>query len=132
MATAKRELKAGEVLDGEGGYTVVGTLKPAQDSLRAGALPRGRAHEGKRLRPVTAGETVRWSDVANDQTTSAARARREMERAFAPPAEAAAAAGRELNERRARLREASSTRPTTASRPGNDGSSTTRRANGSP
>jgi hypothetical protein len=37
---------------------------------------------------------VRWSDVAIDETTSAARARREMERVFAPPAEAAAAARR--------------------------------------
>ena len=94
VATAKRALKAGEILDGEGGYTVVGKLMPAQESLRVGALPLGLAHDVKLLRPVTAGETVRWSDVAVDETTSAARARREMERAFSPPAEAVAAARR--------------------------------------
>jgi len=32
-ATAKRDLKAGEMLDGEGGYTVFGRLMPARDSL---------------------------------------------------------------------------------------------------
>ena len=44
VATAKRDLKPGEILDGEGGYTVVGRLLPAADSLTAGALPLGLAH----------------------------------------------------------------------------------------
>jgi len=44
VATAKRDLKPGEILDGEGGYTVVGRLMRATDSLTAGALPRGLAH----------------------------------------------------------------------------------------
>src|SRR5690242_6265737 len=44
VASAKRDLRAGEMLDGEGGYTVVGRLMPADDSLRLGALPLGLAH----------------------------------------------------------------------------------------
>ncbi|MEI6737969.1 MAG: Gfo/Idh/MocA family oxidoreductase, partial [Pseudomonadota bacterium] len=36
VATAKRNLKAGEMLDGEGGYTVYGKLMPAMDSLALG------------------------------------------------------------------------------------------------
>ena len=44
VATAKRDLKAGEVLDGEGGYTVVGKLTPAKASLELGCLPLGLAH----------------------------------------------------------------------------------------
>src|SRR3981081_1115938 len=38
VATTKRALPPGEILDGEGGYTVVGQLMPAADSLTAGAL----------------------------------------------------------------------------------------------
>ena len=83
VATAKRALKAGEVLDGEGGYTVVGRLMPAEDSLAAGCLPLGLAHGVKMLKPVAAGSVVRWSDVAYDANVAAIKLRREMEAAFA-------------------------------------------------
>jgi predicted homoserine dehydrogenase-like protein len=84
VATAKRDLKAGEVLDGEGGYTVRGNLMPAADSLAMGALPLGLAHKVKLLGPVAAGQTLRWSDVATDATGEAVKFRREMESQFAP------------------------------------------------
>ena len=84
VATAKRNLTAGEVLDGEGGYTVHGKLMPAGDSLSMGALPLGLAHNVKMARPVAAGETLRWSDVAIDATGEAVKFRREMESQFAP------------------------------------------------
>jgi len=79
VATAKRSLKAGEVLDGEGGYTVVGRLMPAGDSLARECLPLGLAHGWKLTRPVAAGEPLRWSDVAVDASNPAVRLRREME-----------------------------------------------------
>ena len=63
VATTKRDLKAGEVLDGEGGYTVWGKL----------------------LRPVRQGQSLSWDDVAVDTATDAYRLRREMEALFAPP-----------------------------------------------
>src|SRR5689334_1172553 len=69
IATAKRDLRAGEMLDGEGGYTVVGKLMPAEDSIRAGALPLGLAHQLKLLNSVKAGETVRWMDVNFDASS---------------------------------------------------------------
>src|SRR3990167_1355661 len=84
VATAKRDLNAGEVLDGEGGYTVTGRLMPAADSLGVGALPLGLAHDAKRGRPGAAGQPVRWSDVAIDATGEAVKFRREMESQFAP------------------------------------------------
>jgi len=90
VATAKRNLLAGEVLDGEGGYTVHGRLMPAAASLALGALPLGLAHNVKMLRPVAAGETVRWSDVAIDASGEAVKFRREMESLFAPQNPAAA------------------------------------------
>ncbi|MGH8689227.1 MAG: SAF domain-containing protein, partial [Burkholderiales bacterium] len=82
VATAKRALKPGELLDGEGGYTVVGRLMPAADSLRLGCLPLGLAHGWKVLKPIAVGEPVRWSDVAVDGTVGAVRLRREMESAY--------------------------------------------------
>ncbi len=90
VATAKRALKPGEVLDGEGGYTVVGRLMPAQDSLAQGCLPLGLAHGWKVLKPVTAGHALRWSDVAVDENSSAVQLRREMERVFGERARDAA------------------------------------------
>src|SRR5205807_1877496 len=63
VAVAKRSLRAGEMLDGEGGYTVWGKLVSAERSLAEGALPIGLAHKVELLRDVAAGELVRWSDV---------------------------------------------------------------------
>jgi predicted homoserine dehydrogenase-like protein len=79
VATAKRELKAGEVLDGEGGYTVYGRLMPAADSLRIGGLPLGLAHRLRLKQGVAAGAPVRWSDVEYDGRETAVRFRLEME-----------------------------------------------------
>jgi predicted homoserine dehydrogenase-like protein len=79
VATAKRALTPGELLDGEGGYTVVGRLLPAADALKSGALPLGLAYSWKVTRPVAAGELVRWADVMVDEANSAVRLRREME-----------------------------------------------------
>ncbi|MBL8301819.1 MAG: Gfo/Idh/MocA family oxidoreductase [Ideonella sp.] len=83
VATAKRDLQPGEVLDGEGGYTVWGKLLPAQTSHRMGGLPLGLAHQVKLVRPVAKGQSLTWADVAIDTTTSAYRLRREMETMFA-------------------------------------------------
>jgi predicted homoserine dehydrogenase-like protein len=87
VATAKRDLKAGETLDGEGGYTVWGKLLPAAASLDGGALPLGLAHGVRLLRPVRQGGVLRWSDVAIDETLTAYRARRDMEQLFGHPAQ---------------------------------------------
>ena len=84
VATAKRDLKPGETLDGEGGYTVWGKLLPAAVSLQRGGLPLGLAHQVKLLRPVAKGQSLGWDDVAIDTTTRAYALRREMEAAFGP------------------------------------------------
>ena len=82
VAVAKRDLKDREMLDGEGGYTVVGRLMPAEASLAQGCLPLGLAHSVKLLKPIRAGEPIRWSDVAFDANLPAVKLRREMESAF--------------------------------------------------
>lgn len=63
VATAKRDLQVGEVLDGEGGYTVWGKLLPAQTSRAMKGLPLGLAHGIKVTRPVKAGQSLSWDDV---------------------------------------------------------------------
>ena len=85
VATAKRDLQAGEILDGEGGYTVWGKLLPAETSRKMGGLPLGLAHNIKLLRPVRQGQSLCWNDVAIDTTTRAYQLRREMENHFAAP-----------------------------------------------
>ncbi len=82
VATAKRDLKVGEVLDGEGGYCVWGKLLPATQSAAIGGLPLGLAHDVKLVRPVKQGQCLCWDDVAMDTTTRAYTLRREMERLF--------------------------------------------------
>ena len=83
VATAKRDLAAGEALDGEGGYTVYGKLAPAAASLAIGALPLGLAHRVTLKRAVRANESVRWDDVAIDAADETVKIRREMEATFA-------------------------------------------------
>ena len=82
VATAKRDLNAGEMLDGEGVYTVYGKLMPAEVSKRLGGLPMGLAHKVKLLRSVAAGKPVTWDDVAFDAKSEAVKFRREMEKQF--------------------------------------------------
>ena len=83
IATAKRDLQPGEMLDGEGGYTVFGKLFPAKRSLALGSLPLGLAHHLKLLRPVRKDQSLTWDDVQIDPALPAYRVRREMEAMFA-------------------------------------------------
>jgi predicted homoserine dehydrogenase-like protein len=82
VSTAKRDLRAGEVLDGEGGACVWGKLMTAADSLRRGGLPIGLANRVPLLRDVAAGQPVTWDDVRIDPADAAYRYRRAMEAAF--------------------------------------------------
>jgi predicted homoserine dehydrogenase-like protein len=81
-AVAKRDLRIGEMLDGEGGYTVWGKLMPAAASLQAGALPIGLAHSVRLRRDITRGAVIGWADVEIDASDNAVVARRAMEARF--------------------------------------------------
>jgi len=91
VAVAKRALKAGETLDGEGGYTVYAKLIPAARSLKLGALPIGLAHHVRLVRDVAAGTFLTAADVALDDRQQAVRIRREMEQEARQPGAAIAA-----------------------------------------
>lgn len=81
-AVAKRDLQAGETLDGEGGYTVWGRLVPARASLEQGALPIGLAAGARLVRAVPRGALLTWADVLVPES-AALEARREMEASVA-------------------------------------------------
>ena len=82
MTTAKRDLRAGELLDGEGGYTVVGRLAPAPVSLAREALPLGLAHGARMIRDVPKDGTVSWADVEVDESLLAVQIRKQLEAEF--------------------------------------------------
>ncbi len=82
VATAKRDLKAGEMLDGEGGFTVYGKLMPANKSLRMGGLPIGLAHRIRLKNNVNTDQQISWDDVEIDPTDQAVSVRKEMEKLY--------------------------------------------------
>jgi predicted homoserine dehydrogenase-like protein len=84
VATAKRDLQAGETLDGEGGFTVFGKLAPSDISLKEGFLPLGLAHNTRLIRPVRKDQSVTWADVAIDKTLPAYVVRKAMETEMRP------------------------------------------------
>ncbi|MEW9920116.1 SAF domain-containing protein [Marimonas sp. MJW-29] len=60
-AVAKRDLKAGEMLDGEGGYTVWGKAQPVAHAVAV--LPIGLAHGVPLKRDVARGAVLSFDDV---------------------------------------------------------------------
>jgi predicted homoserine dehydrogenase-like protein len=84
VAVAKKALAPGDMLDGEGGYTVWGRLARAGDSLAQRGLPIGLAHKVKVTRPVAAGQMLSWDDVQAPDS-QAVQVRRAMEESFRKP-----------------------------------------------
>ncbi|KAJ5182446.1 saf domain-containing protein [Penicillium capsulatum] len=82
VATAKRELKVGEKLDGEGGFMVYGKLMPAEASLAIEGLPIGLAHGLILKRDVRKDQGLSWEDVDFGVQSQAVAVRREMEALF--------------------------------------------------
>ncbi len=86
VATAKRDLEAGEILDGEGGYMVWGKIMPAASAKARKGLPLGLAQNVRLTRPVVKGQNVTWDDVQIDRQDATVAFRLEMESTFTPGA----------------------------------------------
>jgi predicted homoserine dehydrogenase-like protein len=85
VATAKKDLAAGELLDGEGGYTVWGKLVSAETSVRERLLPVALAHHVPLKNDVPKGQSVSWDDVVIDESLNTAlELRRETEALVLP------------------------------------------------
>jgi predicted homoserine dehydrogenase-like protein len=78
-SVAKKDLKPGDVLDGEGGYTVFGRLVRAEESLRNAYLPLGLSRGGKMIKSVAKGVFVTYRDVELDESTLAFKFRKALE-----------------------------------------------------
>lgn len=79
VAVSKKDMKAGEILDGEGGYCVAGQLRPSRISVPMRALPLGLTGDIKLIRDVTADTVLTYDDVEIDESLNAVRLRRECE-----------------------------------------------------
>jgi predicted homoserine dehydrogenase-like protein len=78
VAVAKRALRAGERLDGEGGHTVWGKAIPAARSQALDALPIGLAHDATLARDVAEGAILTLADVAMDPARPGLALRRRL------------------------------------------------------
>ena len=79
VAVAKRDLKAGEILDGEGGYTVAGQLRPSKISLPQMMLPLGLTGGLLMKRDVARDTVLTYQDVLLDESLNAVKLRRSLE-----------------------------------------------------
>ena len=84
-AQAKRALSPGDMLDGEGGATVSGALRPASASLAQRLVPLGLLDGAKVVRKVAADTLLTWDDVEVPEGP-ALDLRRAMEVEVAPAA----------------------------------------------
>ena len=102
LAAAKRDLRAGEVLDGIGGETVYGLIDTAAGAVAGGAVPLGVTHGARLRRDVPAGAVLTDADLALDERLTVVSLRRLQDTmardgtlpSIAPPAPAPVGAGR--------------------------------------
>ncbi|MCY4081948.1 MAG: hypothetical protein OXF54_17020 [Caldilineaceae bacterium] len=76
IAVAKRDLRAGEELDGGGGYRVVGQCEKAKVAQEEGLLPLGLADGAVVKRAIGKGEAIGYSDVELNEDSFVLRMRR--------------------------------------------------------
>lgn len=84
VATAKKNLKAGEWLDGEGGFATWAKAVPAALSTKINAVPIGLAHRVKLKRDVDCDEIVTFDDVEMVDDLDVVALREEQTRTMAP------------------------------------------------
>jgi predicted homoserine dehydrogenase-like protein len=79
-SVAKKDLKPGEIMDGEGGYSVFGRLVRADESLSQQYLPLGLSRGGRMIEPVAKDAIVTYHDVALDETLLSFKLRKKLEK----------------------------------------------------
>ncbi len=77
-AIAKRDLKPGDMLDGEGGYTVFGRLAQAEESRSRSYLPIGLTGKARVVRAVAKDSPVTFADVELNEDLFSFKLRRTM------------------------------------------------------
>ena len=82
VSVSKRNLKKGEKVDGEGGFTVWGKLIPASTSLNLQALPIGLANDMYLKNDIDKDKILTWNDVEFDSNDEIINYRHQMENKF--------------------------------------------------
>ena len=82
ISVSKRNLKKGEKVDGEGGFTVWGKLIPASTSLNLQALPIGLANDMSLKNDIDKDKILTWNDVEFDTNNEIIKYRHQMENKF--------------------------------------------------
>ena len=76
ITVAKRDLKAGEILDGSGGYTVNGLSEKAEIARAENLLPLGLAYDVKLKRDASQGEAISYDMVERNEASFVLKLRR--------------------------------------------------------
>jgi predicted homoserine dehydrogenase-like protein len=79
VTIAKRDLTAGETLDGSGGKAVVGMIERATVARADNLLPLGLAYNVRVVRDLPRGQALTYDDVALDESVLSVRLRREQD-----------------------------------------------------
>ncbi|MCL1928721.1 MAG: hypothetical protein FWG07_08030 [Treponema sp.] len=83
---AKRDLKAGEKLDGIGGYTIRGTFISAKEAKERNILPIGLVNKNtEMLKDIKKGSLITYNDVKLDETTLIVQLRKLQDADFMNP-----------------------------------------------
>ncbi len=83
ITVAKKDLKAGEMLDGIGGFTVYGTFEKAEVARQLGAVPLGLINKKtKLLKDVKKGELITYDMIDLDQNSLIVQLRKLQDRFF--------------------------------------------------
>jgi predicted homoserine dehydrogenase-like protein len=85
VCATRAPLRAGDLIDGEGGYAVYGTCVPAERARRERLVPLGLAHGLRLVRDVPADHPIGTDDVAFDDTSFLGKLRREQDALLAAP-----------------------------------------------
>ncbi|MCB0045818.1 MAG: hypothetical protein KDD92_10330 [Caldilineaceae bacterium] len=76
IALAKRDLKAGDAIDGLGGYTIFGSIERASVAREQDLLPLGLAPGSMLIRDVAQGAPITYADVMLDPSSTIVHLRR--------------------------------------------------------
>jgi predicted homoserine dehydrogenase-like protein len=80
IAVAKRDLAPGDKIDALGGFTVYGLIDRADTARTENTVPLGLVVGASVAKPLKAGQPIRYSDVALDESQTIVRLRREQDR----------------------------------------------------
>ena len=85
LTVAKRDLKAGEILDGSGGFTVTGQIERAEKARGENVLPLGLAYDIPLTQDAEEGQPITYDMVELDQKSFVVQLRRLQDSIFWHP-----------------------------------------------